>query len=144
MKSNCSTLLDLRNLQEQLKKHSVTQKLFWPFTVWINCSSDIKNFTNIFFLAVGQNKISTRDHYLKYLFGQWKFELIFVTDYFFQLLMKYWNKLEQLKLQFEQIIEVYIETYRNTLENNLNNFYVVTSALFLMFFLVYFPTEKCN
>ena len=40
MNSNCSNLLDMRNLQEQVKKAFCYQKLFWPFTVWINCSSD--------------------------------------------------------------------------------------------------------
>ena len=62
MKSNCSNLLGMRNLQEEVKK------LFWPFTVWINCSDDIKKFANSrpsasnltrslehFFLTVGQN-----------------------------------------------------------------------------------------
>ena len=44
--SNCSDLLDLRNLQEQVKKAFCYQNLFWPFTVWINCSSDLKNFAN--------------------------------------------------------------------------------------------------
>ena len=38
---NCSNLLDMRNLQ--LKKHSVTKN--WHFTVWINCSSDLKTFS---------------------------------------------------------------------------------------------------
>ena len=44
--SNCYNLLDMRNLQEQVKKAFCYQKLFWPFTVWINCSSDLKNFAN--------------------------------------------------------------------------------------------------
>ena len=43
---NCSNLLDMRNLQEQVKKAFCYQKLFWPFTVWINCSSDLKTFAN--------------------------------------------------------------------------------------------------
>ena len=43
---NCSNLLDMRNLQEQVKKAFFYQKLFWPFTVWMNCSSDLKNFAN--------------------------------------------------------------------------------------------------
>jgi hypothetical protein len=38
---NCSNLLDLRNLQEQM-----FQKWVWPFTVRINCSSDLKSFEN--------------------------------------------------------------------------------------------------
>ena len=63
----------MRNLQEQVKKAFCYQKLFWPLTVWINCSSDLKNIANSppsasnfksfsrsleqFFLTVGQNKI---------------------------------------------------------------------------------------
>ena len=43
---NCSNLSSLRNLQEQVKKAFCYQELFWPFTVWINCSSDLKNFEN--------------------------------------------------------------------------------------------------
>ena len=34
----------MRNLHEQVKKAFCYQKLFWPFTVWINCSSDLKIF----------------------------------------------------------------------------------------------------
>ena len=59
------------NLQEQVKKSFCYQKLFWPFTVWINCSSDLICFANSlpsasnfksffrslehFFLTVGHN-----------------------------------------------------------------------------------------
>ena len=46
LNSDCSNLLDLRNLQEQVKKAFCYQKLFWPLTVWINCSGDIKKFAN--------------------------------------------------------------------------------------------------
>ena len=45
---NCSNLLDMRNLQEQVKKAFCYQKLFWPFTVWINCSSNLQNFAKVF------------------------------------------------------------------------------------------------
>ena len=78
MKSNCSNLLDMRNLHEQVKKAFCYQKLFWPFTVWINCSSDLKNFANSwpsasnfknfswsvehFFLSVGQNNFVNKIH----------------------------------------------------------------------------------
>ena len=41
-----SNFLDLRNLQEQFQKALCYQKLFWPFTVWRNCSSDLKIFIN--------------------------------------------------------------------------------------------------
>ena len=37
---NCSNLWEMRNLQEQVIKAFCYQTLFWPFTVWINCSSD--------------------------------------------------------------------------------------------------------
>ena len=36
--SNCSDLLDMRNLQEQVKNTFCHQKLIWPFTVPTNCS----------------------------------------------------------------------------------------------------------
>ena len=76
MNSNCSNLLDMRNLQEQVKKAFCYQKLFWPFTVWINCSSDLKFFANSrpsasnfksfsqsleqFLLTVGQNNFGNK------------------------------------------------------------------------------------
>ena len=41
----------MRNLQEQVKKASCYQKLFWPFPVWINCSSDLKKIANSWPLA---------------------------------------------------------------------------------------------
>ena len=43
---NFSNLVGMRNLQEQVKKAFCYQKWFWPFTVWINCSSDLKFFEN--------------------------------------------------------------------------------------------------
>ena len=46
LNSNCSNLSCMRNLQERIKKTFCYQKLFWPFTVWINCSSDLKIFLN--------------------------------------------------------------------------------------------------
>ena len=78
--SDCSNLLYLRNLQEQVKKAFFYQKLFWPFTVWMNCSSDLKNFANSrpsasnfkklsrsldqFFLTVGQNNFDNKIPFL--------------------------------------------------------------------------------
>ena len=80
LNSNCSNLIDMRNLQEQVKKAFCYQKLFWPFTVWINCSSDLKNFANSrhsasnfksfsrsqehFFLTVGQNNFGNKIPFL--------------------------------------------------------------------------------
>ena len=71
LNSNCFNSLDMRNFQEEVKKALCYQKLFWPFTVWINCSRDLKRFANSrpsasnfksfsqslehFFLTVGQN-----------------------------------------------------------------------------------------
>ena len=78
---NCSNLSSLRNLQEQVKKAFCYQELFWPFTVWINCSSDLKNFENSrpsasnfksfsqsleqFFLTVAQNNFGNKITLLK-------------------------------------------------------------------------------
>ena len=73
---NCSNFLDLRKLQEQAKKAFCYQKFFWPFTVWMNCSNDLKHFANSrptacnfktfswsleqFFLTVGQNNFGNK------------------------------------------------------------------------------------
>ena len=40
--------LNMRNLWEQVKKHSVTKnkELFWPYTFWKNYCSDLKKFVN--------------------------------------------------------------------------------------------------
>ena len=58
--SNSSNLLYLRNLQEQVKQAFCYQKLFWPFTVWINCSSDHSRSLEQFFLTVGQNNFGNK------------------------------------------------------------------------------------
>ena len=80
-KSNCSNLLDVRNLQEQVKKAFCYQKLFWPFTVWINCCSDLNsqqasNFKKFsrsleqFFLTVGQNNFVNKIPYFHFFSNQ--------------------------------------------------------------------------
>ena len=63
MNSNCSNLLDMRNLQEQVKKAFCYQKWFWPLTVRRNCSSDLKIFSRSleqFFLTVSQNNFGNK------------------------------------------------------------------------------------
>ena len=81
LNSNWSNLLDMRNIQEQVKKTCCYQKLFWPFTVWIKCSSDLKNFANSrpsasnfksvsrsleqFFLTVCQNNFGNKIPFLR-------------------------------------------------------------------------------
>ena len=73
---NCSNLFDERNLQGQFKKAFCYQLLFWPFSVWMNGSSDLKNIANScssasnfkifsrsleqFFLTVGQNNFGNK------------------------------------------------------------------------------------
>ena len=80
MNYNCSIFCDLRNLQEQVKKVFCYLKLFWPFTFWINCSSDLKFFENSllsasnfksfsqsleqFYLTVGQNNFGNKIPFL--------------------------------------------------------------------------------
>ena len=73
---NCSNSLDLSNLQEQVKQAFCYQKMFWSFTVWINCFCDLTNFANSrpsalnfksffrplkqFFLTVSQNNFCNK------------------------------------------------------------------------------------
>ena len=75
----------MRNLQEKGKKAFFYQKLFSPFTIWTNCSSDLKIFANSrpsasnfksfsrslgeqFILTVGQN--NTIGMLCKYIAGK--------------------------------------------------------------------------
>ena len=83
-------VLTTTNLQEQVKKAFCYQKLFWPFTVWINCSSDLKNFASNFksfspslehfFLTVGQNYFGNKIPFLICCFlKKYKKSLILIT-----------------------------------------------------------------
>ena len=74
----------MRNVQEKFKKAFFYQKLFWPFTARINCSSDLKNFANsqpsvsnfisfswsleIFLHTVGQNNFGNKIPFLMLTF----------------------------------------------------------------------------
>ena len=103
--SNCYNLLDMRNLQEQVKKAFCYQKLFWP--VWINCSNDLKIFANFwpsapnfksfsrwlehFFLTVVQNNFGN-----KILAKIWKKNSVLIYRHSqycqnFQVYIKGWN-----------------------------------------------------
>ena len=88
------TVLGMKNLQEQVKKAFCYQKLFWPFTVWINCSSDLKNFANSrpsasnfksfsrsleqFFLTVGQNNFGNKIPF--FIVKRCKIKLVFTCQ----------------------------------------------------------------
>ena len=87
--SNCSNLLDMRNLEEQVKKVFSYQKLIWPFTAWINCSSNLKSFANSLTSAsnfknfsqslehtVGQNNFGSK---IIYLYLSYMFLVIFCS-----------------------------------------------------------------
>ena len=100
---NCSNSLEIRNLHEQVKKAFCGQK----FAVWINCSSDLKNFAKSwasasnfksfsrsleqFFLIVGQknlgNKIPFQVVSQKLVTFQVRFlNLVHCVDVFFSLI----------------------------------------------------------
>jgi len=98
---NCSNSLDMRNLQEQVKKAFRYQTLFWSFTVWINCSSDLTVFANSlpsalnfkkfsrslehFFLTVGQNNFGNKIPFLTcfctFLHPNYLFQVAIVSLY---------------------------------------------------------------
>ena len=44
--SNFSGMFLWETSREQVKKAFCYQQFFWPFTVWINCSSNLGNFAN--------------------------------------------------------------------------------------------------
>ena len=109
MNSNCFNLLNLRNFEEQVKKAFCYQILFWPFTVWINCSSDLKNFASSgpsasnfksfsrslehFFHTVGQNNFGNK---IPFIFTSFS---IFLFNCYAQFsLLKYLRQGENTKL----------------------------------------------
>ena len=71
--------LDMKKLQEQVKKAFCYQKLFWPFTVWINCFSDLKSFSRSqeqFFLTVGQKNFGNKIPFITYHAWKWLFSIV--------------------------------------------------------------------
>ena len=120
MNSNCSNLLDPRNHQKQVKKAFCYKKLFWPCTVWIKCSSDLKIFANSrpsasnfksfsrsieqFFLTVGQNNFGNKIPFL-FFFCTYRVILLslkfleeqnFVSEH--QLKWHFWTRAWNLKI----------------------------------------------
>ena len=75
LKSDCSNLSDMRNLQEQVKKAFCYQQLFWPFTVGINCSSDWEKLLKFEVEMKAENLQNFWDHESN-LFKQWKIKTI--------------------------------------------------------------------
>ena len=76
---NCSNLLDSRNLQEQVEKAFFYQKFFWPFSVWINCSTNLKNFANY---RPSASNFQSFSRSLEQFFSQWV-RTILLTKYHF-------------------------------------------------------------
>ena len=74
-------VLDIRNLRNKLKKPFCYQKLFRPFTVCLNCSSDLKNFANSW-PSISKFKSFCRP--LEHFFSQWV-RIILVEKYHFHL-----------------------------------------------------------
>ena len=64
---NCSNFIDLRNLQEQVKRVLCCKKLFWPFTDQANCSNYLKIFAN------------TRPSALNFKSFSWSLQQLFLT-----------------------------------------------------------------
>ena len=104
----------MRNLQEQVKKALCYQELFWTFTIWINCSSELKNFANSqpsalnfksfsrsleqFFLTVVQNnfgnKIPFKPFNWRLLLVIWHVAILRIfCAFFFRLRRRKWRSL---------------------------------------------------
>ena len=78
------------------------QKLFWHFTVWINCSSDLKKFANsiikTFFLPIDQNNFGNKIPFLcqRYPFIRISSYVLHITllnwlSIYFQVAHEYWH-----------------------------------------------------
>ena len=95
---NCSNLSSLRNLQEQVKKAFCYQKLFWPFNVWINWSSDFKNFCKFSAFNFEFQKFFS---ITRTIFSHSRVRTILVTKYHFTL-MEFPLHSDSMHLQREQ------------------------------------------
>ena len=126
LNTNCSNLLHLRNLQEQVKKAFCYQKLFWPLTVLTICSSDLKIFANSwhsasnfksfsrslehFFLIVGHNNFGNKIPFITFfqmitgnvvtVLKRIKFQLFFM-----QMWIKSWEQ-ENILMSFNSVNKV--------------------------------------
>ena len=94
MNSNWSNLLDQTNLQKQVRKAFFCQKLFWPFTVRTNCTSDQilrcqsspSNFnfffsnTRTIFLTVGQNNFGNKMPFFFLISSCWYIRVIVILN----------------------------------------------------------------
>ena len=86
----------VRYHQQQDKKVFCYQKLVWPFTAWINCSSDFKKFANSlpsalnfkkfsrsleqFFFTVGQNNFGNKIPLFNVLYDFYSIFYLFYKD----------------------------------------------------------------
>ena len=126
----------MRNLQEQIKKPFCYQKLFWPFTVWINCSSDLKNFAN------SRPSASNFKSFCRSL------EQFLLTEVRTILIIKYHgSKLLQLSqcYTFHSNLEIIWMSYHSTNEQIWNNCYYSPSIYYdQLFSLLQNYFKKCN
>ena len=120
MNSNCSNLLNMRNLQEQVKKAFCYQKLFWPVTVWKNCSSNLKFFENSrhsassfkdfsrsleqFFLTVGQNNFGNKIPFLLSC-------ILFLSSWHFSASPFPWKTQRPRKYHLKQILSDFLSIF---------------------------------
>ena len=144
---NGSNLSDLRNLQEQVKKAFCYQKLFWPFTVWINCSSDLKNFANSrpsasnfksfsrsleqFFLTVGQNNFGNKIPFPSFFLH---FLSLFPINYVFDI----WNPDMRTSITLEKY-KVNLDRFSYVLDQSLKALHTFIFTLLFLHFLSLFP-----
>ena len=103
---NFSKELDLRNLQEQVEKALCFRKLFWPFTIQINCCSELTNFANSWpsalnfktfsqsleqiFLIVGQNNFGNKIPFLCALLSASLLEFLILNSEFLLFIKTIW------------------------------------------------------
>ena len=115
MNSNCPNLLELwETSRNKLKKTFCYQKLFWPFIVQMNCSSDVKIFAQIldlqprisksfsqslehFFLTVSQDNFGNKIPIL-WRQNQWIIEN--KTKFFFSFRLSRNNRMSQVVFKF--------------------------------------------
>ena len=141
LNSNCSNLSDMRNLREQVKKVFCCQKLFWPFTVWINCSRDLKKNSNCriskdrsrsleqFLLTVGQNNFGNKIPFPSFFLH---FLSLFPINYVFDI----WNP--------DMQTSITLEKYKVHLDRFSYMYWIKAWKPFILFFSPFFFCIFCH
>ena len=101
----------MRNIQEQVKKAFCYQNLFWPFTVWITCSSDLLQFCKFSAFSLKFQKFFS---ITRTIFSHSRSEQFWYQNTIFRFLDKIWLKWARFSIFQKSIVQIHIERFLST------------------------------